>query len=152
MPPAPFLPGGFELLREKSEGRPALVFVRCTRMPGGEAELQQFRIIHPAEVCAESFKGARLKHRVLLGEKVVGRIARQVSSVGWSRVTVLGRSIFSSNPVSSDRLVLSRSVSENSSLVLLNSLEKERKGVRIIRNHGENLPILPSRTRFTFTS
>ena len=45
-----------------------------------------------------------------------------------------------------------RSVSENSSLVLLNSLEKERKGVRIIRNHGENLPILPSRTRFTFTS
>ena len=34
-----------------------------------------------------------------------------------------------------------RSVSENSSLVLLNSLEKERKGVRIIRNHGENLPI-----------
>jgi hypothetical protein len=37
-----------------------------------------------------------------------------------------------------------RSVSENSSLVLLNSLEKECKGVRIIRNHGENLPNLPS--------
>jgi hypothetical protein len=47
---------------------------------------------------------------------------------------------------------LTRSVSENSSLVLLNSLEKEREGVRIIRNHGENIPILPSRTRFAFTS
>src|SRR6266404_2289616 len=44
------------------------------------------------------------------------------------------------------------SVSENSSLILLNSLEKDCKGVRIILNHGENLPILSSRTRFTFTS
>src|SRR6266404_3881332 len=47
---------------------------------------------------------------------------------------------------------LDRSVSENSSFILLNSLEKECKGVRIILNHGENLPILSSRTRFTFTS
>src|SRR5713226_9158590 len=45
-----------------------------------------------------------------------------------------------------------RSVSENSSLLLLNSLEKECKGVRIIWNHGETIPNLPSRTRFAFTS
>ena len=54
MSPAPFLPGGFELLGEESKGRPALVFVRCTRMPGGEAESQEFGIIHRADVCAES--------------------------------------------------------------------------------------------------
>jgi hypothetical protein len=78
MPPAPFLPGGFELLREESDGRPAFVFVRCTRMSGGEAESQEFGIIHRAEVCAESFEveGARLKHRVLLAERLKGRIAR----------------------------------------------------------------------------
>jgi hypothetical protein len=72
MPPAPFLPGGFELLREKNEWRSALVFSRCTRIPSGEAELQQLGIIHRAEVCAESIKveGARLKHRVLLGERL----------------------------------------------------------------------------------
>jgi hypothetical protein len=37
-----------------------------------------------------------------------------------------------------------RSASENSSLFLLNSLEKECRCVRIIWNHGENLPMLPS--------
>ena len=37
-----------------------------------------------------------------------------------------------------------RSLSENSSLLLLNSLEKECKCVRIIWNHGETIPILPS--------
>jgi hypothetical protein len=70
MPAAPFLPGGFELLREKNEGRPALVFVGRTSVSCGKAELQQFRIIHPAEVCTESFKGARLKHRVLPGKRL----------------------------------------------------------------------------------
>lgn len=82
MPPAPFLPSGFELPREKSEWRHALVLAGCTRMSGGEAELQEFGIIHRAKVCAESFKveGTRLKHRVVLSEKTDGRIARQVSS------------------------------------------------------------------------
>jgi hypothetical protein len=72
MPPAPFLPGGFKLLREKSEGRLALVFVRCTRMSGGEAESKQFRIIHRAEVCAEGFKvdGTGPKHCMLLSERL----------------------------------------------------------------------------------
>ena len=42
------------------------------------------------------------------------------------------------------RLVEARSLSENSSLLLLNSLEKECKGVRIIWNHDETIPILPS--------
>jgi hypothetical protein len=37
-----------------------------------------------------------------------------------------------------------RSLSENSSLLLLNSLEKECKCVRIIWDHGETIPILPS--------
>src|SRR6266699_3638589 len=46
----------------------------------------------------------------------------------------------------------SRSVSENSSLLLLNSLEKECKCVRIIWSHGKTIPNLPSRTRFAFTS
>ena len=51
-----------------------------------------------------------------------------------------------------EKLNSSRSVSENSSLLLLNSLEKECKCVRIIWNHGETIPNLPSRTRFAFTS
>jgi hypothetical protein len=45
-----------------------------------------------------------------------------------------------------------RSVSENSSSLLLNSLEKECRCVRIIGNHGETVPNLPSRTRFAVTS
>ena len=51
-----------------------------------------------------------------------------------------------------NHLAEARSVSENSSFLLLNSLEKEHEGVRIIRNHGENISILSSRTRFAFTS
>jgi hypothetical protein len=72
MSAAPFLPGCFELLREKSEWRPALVLVGCTRIPGGETELQQFRIIHRAEVGAESLKveGTGPKHCVPLNERV----------------------------------------------------------------------------------
>ena len=31
------------------------------------------------------------------------------------------------------------------------SLEKGREGVRSIRNHGENIPVLPSQTSFAFT-
>ena len=42
------------------------------------------------------------------------------------------------------KLKAPRSLSENSSLLLLNSLEKECKCVRIIWNHGETIPILPS--------
>ena len=72
MPLAPFLPSGFELLREKNEWRSVLVFSRCTRIPGGEAELQQLGISHRVEVCAESLKVEvpRLKHCVLLGERL----------------------------------------------------------------------------------
>ena len=51
-----------------------------------------------------------------------------------------------------DARLAARSVSENSSLLLLNSLEKECKCVRIIWNHGETIPNLPSRTRYAFTS
>ncbi len=63
--------GGFKLLREKNEWWSALVFVRCTRMPGGEAESQEFGIIHRADVCAERSKveGVGPKHCMPLSER-----------------------------------------------------------------------------------
>src|SRR5260370_21762598 len=62
------------------------------------------------------------------------------------------REFYSALPRAVQVGIEARSLSENSSLLLLNSLEKECKCVRIIRNHGETIPILPSRTRFAFTS
>ena len=72
-------------------------------------------------------------------EKETGKERRAISN--WTEIEQRGELVEKRrNSQAGD----ARSLSEYSSLVLLNSLEKERKGVRIIRNHGENIPILSS--------
>jgi hypothetical protein len=85
MSAAPFLLRGFELLMEGIEGTPALVFIGCTRAPGGETELQEIGIVHRggANAPEESLRCCYLPEANFEAAKLVAhRICDSVASDG----------------------------------------------------------------------
>jgi hypothetical protein len=69
VPAAPFVLCGFELVREKIEGRYALLCREYTLVSGGDAESQEFEFVHRTYACAEGFKvdSGGVQHWVLFG-------------------------------------------------------------------------------------